>query len=169
MVDDVGILGFALEVFKHVKSIVSDVKLIVVGRVEDIKVNGVEYVGYIPRDRLRELYSKAMVLLTPSGYEGFGYPAIEASASGTPTVGSNAIPQEVLVDGVNGFRIPIFNPKVYVTKLVELIKNDELWGELHRKCIEHAKQIHIDKIINEHLKLCSYYAKRRYIQLYDRK
>jgi len=160
MVDNVGILGFALEVFKHVKSIISDVKLIVIGRVEDIKVNSVEYVGYIPRDRLRELYSKAMVLLIPSNYEGFGYPVIEASASGTPTVGSNAIPQEVLVNGVNGFRIPIFNPKVYATKLVELIKNDELWEELHKKCIEHAKQFHIDKIIDEYLKLYSYYVEK---------
>jgi len=56
-----------------------------------------------------------------------------------------------------------FNLKIYATKLVESIKDDELWEELHRKCIEHAKQFHVDKIISKHLKLYSYYAKRRYI------
>ena len=153
-------MGFSLEVFRHVKSIVSYVKLIVVGRVEDIKVNGVEYNLHIPRHELGELYSKAMVLLILSSYEGFGYPLIEAAASGTSTVGSNIILLEVLADGVNVFKIPIFNPKAYVTKLVELIKNDELWEELHRKCIKHAKQFHVDKTIDDHLKLYSYHIER---------
>ena len=114
--------------------------------------------GYIPRDRLRELYSKAMALLIPTSYEGFGYPVIEASASGTPTMGSNAIPREVLVDKINGFRIPIFNPKTYAIKLVEIIKNDELWRELHRSCIEYAKHFHVDEVVNEYLKLYSYHV-----------
>jgi len=153
-------LRFALEVFKYVKNVVKDVKMKVVGRVKGVRVSDVEYVGFIPRPKLRELYSKAMVLLIPTSYEGFGYPMIEASASGIPTIGSNAIPQEVLVDGVNGFRIPIFNPKVYATKLVEVIKNDELWRELYRKCVEHAKHFHVDKIIDEYLKLYSYHVKR---------
>lgn len=86
-----------------------------------------------------------MVLLIPSSYEGFGHPVIEASASGTPTIGSNAVPQEVLVDGFNGFRIPTLNPKAYATKLTEVIKNEELWKELHRNCIERAKRFYVDR------------------------
>ena len=34
-------------------------------------------------------YSSAELLAYPSSYEGFGYPALEAMASGTPVIASN--------------------------------------------------------------------------------
>lgn len=47
-------------------------------------------------DELRALYSMARVFLFPSLYEGFGLPALEAMASGTPVVTSNrGAPAEV--------------------------------------------------------------------------
>jgi len=52
--------------------------------------NNVEFPGFVPQEKLIELYRKALVFVYPSYYEGFGFPVLEAMASGTPVVSSNA-------------------------------------------------------------------------------
>ena len=55
----------------------------------------VRELGYVPDDKLPNLYARARVLLMPSLYEGFGLPCLEAMASGTPVVAANraALPE----------------------------------------------------------------------------
>jgi len=45
--------------------------------------------GYVPHDRLPELYRGAEVFLYPSRFEGFGIPIVEAMACGVPCVVSS--------------------------------------------------------------------------------
>jgi glycosyltransferase involved in cell wall biosynthesis len=46
--------------------------------------------GFVPDDDLVFLYSRAYALVSPSLMEGFGLPAVEAMACGTPVVSSSA-------------------------------------------------------------------------------
>ncbi|HKA27074.1 MAG TPA: glycosyltransferase family 1 protein [Gaiellaceae bacterium] len=50
----------------------------------------VEFRGYVSQDELASLYRGAACLIFPSRYEGFGLPALEAMASGTPVVATSA-------------------------------------------------------------------------------
>jgi glycosyltransferase involved in cell wall biosynthesis len=50
----------------------------------------VDFRGYVSQDELAELYRGAACLVFPSRYEGFGLPALEAMASGTPVVATTA-------------------------------------------------------------------------------
>jgi glycosyltransferase involved in cell wall biosynthesis len=66
----------------------------------------VEFAGHVSRDELASLYRGAQALVFPSRYEGFGLPALEAMASGTPVVAtrSSSIPEvtgdaAILVEG----------------------------------------------------------------------
>ena len=52
-------------------------------------VGSVEDRGRVPADVLADLYEAADVLLFPSLYEGFGWPPLEAMASGLPVVCSS--------------------------------------------------------------------------------
>lgn len=57
--------------------------------------HGLEILGYVTRERLRELYRGARVFIYPSRYEGFGIPPLEAMACGAPVIATHtgAIPE----------------------------------------------------------------------------
>ena len=59
--------------------------------------DAVRFLGHVPQADLPALYSGADLFVFPSLYEGFGLPALEALACGTPVVASNvsALPEVV--------------------------------------------------------------------------
>jgi glycosyltransferase involved in cell wall biosynthesis len=81
-----------------------------------------------PDKELRELYSKALVLLHPSEWEGFPYAVLEAQACGTPVIVGPGVPDEALIDGESGFKVASFNPEEYAEKLRMLLE-DRLLGD----------------------------------------
>jgi glycosyltransferase involved in cell wall biosynthesis len=56
---------------------------------------GIELTGFVDRERLRELYRRAMLFVYPSRFEGFGIPPLEAMACGTAVIATRtgAIPE----------------------------------------------------------------------------
>jgi glycosyltransferase involved in cell wall biosynthesis len=64
-----------------------------------LSMPNVRLLGFASGDFLRALYCNAMFLVFPSLYEGFGYPPLEAMASGCPVLSSDApAMKEVLGD-----------------------------------------------------------------------
>ena len=67
-------------------------ELVVVGPTKDERVaaelrsRGARLEGYVPTERLADLYRGAACLVQASRHEGFGLPVVEAMASGTPVV-----------------------------------------------------------------------------------
>lgn len=64
--------------------------------IEKFGVNGrVTFTGKIPVERLNSLYSESEIALSPSIYEGFGFPAAEAMACGLPLISADggALPE----------------------------------------------------------------------------
>jgi glycosyltransferase involved in cell wall biosynthesis len=49
----------------------------------------VSYLGYVPDEKLPDLYSQAAALIFPSWYEGFGLPVLEAMNHGCPVICSS--------------------------------------------------------------------------------
>jgi glycosyltransferase involved in cell wall biosynthesis len=54
--------------------------------------------GFVPDEALRRLYAGALALLLPSLEEGFGLPALEAAACGTPCVATRRSPLPQLLE-----------------------------------------------------------------------
>lgn len=56
---------------------------------QKIGEKGIVFAGYVARDDLPAVYHMADVVLFPSLYEGFGFPALEAMACGVPVIASS--------------------------------------------------------------------------------
>lgn len=69
--------------------------------------DGVDFLGFIDEERKRELFSRSWVHVLASPKEGWGIANMEAAASGTPTVASDAPGlRESVLDGETGFLVP---------------------------------------------------------------
>jgi glycosyltransferase involved in cell wall biosynthesis len=87
--------------------------------------------GRVPTDELVALYRRATVVVVPSRFEGFGLPAVEAMACGTPVVASEAgALREVMKLCGGGPVVPRDNPEALAAGISELMKSPERRREL---------------------------------------
>jgi len=110
--------------------------------IEKYRLQGrVEFLARIPPEDLAKEYRKAEVAVVPSVYEGFGLPAAEAMACGTPVVSSNggALPEVVGHDG-DGIIVPAKDSKALARSVKRLLDSPHLrksMGERgHRRVME---------------------------------
>ncbi len=82
--------------------------------------------GRVSTEELVRLYRRAAIVVVPSRYEGFGLPAVEAMACGTPVVASaaGALP-EVLAVGGGGRTVPPDDPVALAQAIRELLAAPE--------------------------------------------
>lgn len=79
--------------------------------------------------RLRDLYRHALVLAFPSRAEGFGLPALEAMATGTPVVssGGGALPE---VTGSTAITVGDPDPEAWATALRRVVDDASGWEQM---------------------------------------
>jgi len=83
-------------------------------------------VGRVSSAELVRLYARATLGVVPSLYEGFGLPAVEAMACGTPVVASaaGALPEVLAVGGVETL-VPPANAEALAKAIAELLASPE--------------------------------------------
>lgn len=92
---------------------------------------------HINVDELRALYSMAHAFLFPSLYEGFGLPALEAMACGTPVVTSNrGAPNEVA--GPGAITVDPESPAEIGRALRLLFDDPPAWQSHRTRALNHA-------------------------------
>lgn len=83
-------------------------------------VEGVDWLGIIPPDRMAEVYRDADLFIFPTRYESFGLVVIEAMAAGLPVIVSDVIGAGIVTDGRNGVVITGHDPSHYAEALRRL-------------------------------------------------
>jgi glycosyltransferase involved in cell wall biosynthesis len=83
--------------------------------------------GRVETDELVRLYRRAAVVAVPSRYEGFGLPAVEAMACGTPVVAcrAGALPEVMSLSG-GGLLVEKDSPESMAAGLSTLLADDAL-------------------------------------------
>lgn len=96
-------------------------------------------IGYISEEDLPPLYSLAEIFLFPSIWEGFGLPALEAMACGTPVVASNtsSLPEVI---GEAGIMVDPKNTTSIAEALYRILNDKTLRDELSEKGIQQARK-----------------------------
>jgi glycosyltransferase involved in cell wall biosynthesis len=74
------------------KLILTGVRGFAAQEIESLAGHSVEVTGWVPRERLVELYRGALGFIYPSTFEGFGMPVLEAMAAGVPVACSDIPP-----------------------------------------------------------------------------
>ncbi len=89
----------------------------------------VRFTGKVSSEELARAYRESVAVVLPSLFEGFGLPAIEALAAGTPIVASRAgaLP-EVIADAGTGALVPARDPAALAKAIGELLGN---WESAH--------------------------------------
>ena len=95
--------------------------------------------GAVSEERLRDLYHRAIALVYPSLYEGFGLPLLEAMASGTPVIASRAasIPEVV---GAGGILLDPLDVRGWTEAMVEIVNDHHRRADLRAAGLRRAAQ-----------------------------
>jgi glycosyltransferase involved in cell wall biosynthesis len=104
--------------------------------------------GFVPDEELPALYNAADVLVTPSFYEGFGLPALEAMACGTPVIVSDvsSLPEVV---GEAGVRIDPRDEAGLAEAIVRVVGDSALRAGLREAGLRRAREFTWDRAARE--------------------
>jgi glycosyltransferase involved in cell wall biosynthesis len=122
--------------------------------VEQLKLKGhVYFIGSVPLQVLKELYSICDIFVLPSTTEAFGLVVSEAMFYGKPVVGtsvSGIIMQ--IQDGSNGFLVEPRNSNQLADKIMLLLRDPQLARTLGERGKETVRRFDITKIASMYLK-----------------
>jgi glycosyltransferase involved in cell wall biosynthesis len=98
------------------------------------------FLGYVPDEKLPNLYSASDIFVLPAIYENFPFAILEAQATALPVISTKVggIP-EFLADNENGFLIDPGEPAQLTERVLTLLKDPKLakeMGEQGRSLIE---------------------------------
>jgi glycosyltransferase involved in cell wall biosynthesis len=123
------------EVFFKIAEIVKknypDVSFVATGNFKN-KSPFIDFLGVIDRDVFSSLLARSMCTVIPSIWEEpFPAVALESLASGTPTVAFDVgVLKSIIIDGQNGFIVPVMSIDEIVDRIVKILTNDGLFSKL---------------------------------------
>lgn len=102
------------------------------------------FAGYVGDDELVSLYGAADLYVFPSLHEGFGLPALEAMACGTPTIGSSvtSIPEVI------GRQDALFDPKdpqAIADRMLQVLSDEGYARSLREHALEQSRRFSWDE------------------------
>jgi len=143
----------------------SDVKLLVVGDLTHGENGGtikkiiekhglrkhVVFTGFLDGNDLVCAYNCSEALVLPSFYEGCGLAYLEAMSCGLPVIGSTEIADEIVLEGLTGFRVNPFCYECLADRIMLLLQDSKLRKEMGKKARTYAVNNFSWKIITNRI------------------
>ena len=106
---------------------------------DNLFLKNVDFKGFVPDSKMRQVYNSFDLFIFPSLYEGFGLPPLEAMACGVPCLISNlgSLPE---IGGKSSVIIDINNLPQSAEIIKNLIKNKAKLATLSKKSIIRSKK-----------------------------
>jgi glycosyltransferase involved in cell wall biosynthesis len=114
----------------------------------------IQYRQYVPDSDLASLYRLAHLFVYPSIFEGYGFPVLEAMASGTPVITSNSSSLREIAEGA--------------ALLVDPLKTEELAHAMHTLTESSSQRAQfIDAGLQRVRQISSFDPAKKVLQLYE--
>lgn len=104
--------------------------------------------GFVDEENLRKYYKEAKLVVYPSLYEGFGFPPLEAMASGTPVVTSHSssLPEVV---GDAALTVDAKDAAQLTNAMYALLKDQALRDRLIRKGYARVRKFTWERVVRK--------------------
>jgi glycosyltransferase involved in cell wall biosynthesis len=113
----------------------------------------VKWVGHISNQKVMNLLDEASVVVLPSYAEGVLKTLIEAAAKAKPIIATDAPGcREVVVNGLNGFLVPIKNSIRLAECMIKFIKSPELMTKMGAESRKRAMDLFDERIVFQQTK-----------------
>jgi len=112
------------------------------------EVSGVRYHTGITKEALASLYRECWVYASPSLYEGFGLPYLEAMASGTSVL-ATPNPGSIEVTGGGEYGL-LADDMEFVPKLIDLLSREDLRCEMVNKGLKRAEELSLERMLDQY-------------------
>lgn len=101
----------------------------------------VTFAGWTDGEKKKNLLESCQCLVLPSENEGLPIAILEALAAGMPVIstGVGSIPEAVL-DGKNGFIVPVHDPKSMADAMAAVSASEETWQKMSENAREIARE-----------------------------
>lgn len=136
-----------LRAFESVARELADVTLLMTGTpptdvsralAQSSAAGRIQVTGYLSDADLASVYRLADVVVYPSTTEGFGFPVVEAFASGTPVVASSTASLPELV-GEAGLLVELGDVRRLASSISRLLEDDQLAGRCREAGLDRAR------------------------------
>ena len=103
----------------------------------------------------KQSYVESSIFMMTSAFEGWGLTLTEAQQMGCVPLAFDtyAALHDIITDSYNGFIIPEGNIKMYVARLAELMRGEDLRHKMAKQSIESAHRFEQDKIAKQWMEL----------------
>ncbi len=145
--------GFGLlkEAFKAVRQRHPSLRLLFAGW-EAPPEDSIIYLGRLPLERLKAFYSKALLLVHPALYEGFGLPPFEATALGVPVISTRVGAVDELLEGCVLF-VKEGDQQDLVEKILYALENIDKMKKMAEEARRRVRQLTWHRSAAAHLEL----------------
>jgi GalNAc-alpha-(1->4)-GalNAc-alpha-(1->3)-diNAcBac-PP-undecaprenol alpha-1,4-N-acetyl-D-galactosaminyltransferase len=155
---------YLLEAFKRIKDAEWKIAILGDGPLYEQLKQHAEQLGVKDRvimpgavNEIDRWLARASVFAFPSLYEGFPNALAEAMAAGLPCVSFDCDtgPRDIIVDGENGYLVPVRDVDLLARRLEALISNTEIRNRLSREAAKIGDNFALEKISDDYLAFCT--------------
>lgn len=115
----------------------------------------VNFSGYVPHEKMPDIYQKSDIFLLPSEHEGMSNALLEAMACGLPVIVTDTGGTEELVRaGENGLVVPWGDVTALADALQQLLKSTEIRKSMGRKSGKIAEGLRWSAMTERYVQLC---------------
>lgn len=163
-------VGYLIRAFREVLKERENVRLMIIGEGEDADLKAyqkltypfyskISFTGFVPKEKLADIYSIADIGVVPSVHEEFGYVAIEMLMNGVPVIANRTTGlKEIMQDGINGscFHIRGENETASIAelsaKIIDLLDHPEKRVRYMQAGRESFCRNYALNVFNQHIK-----------------